>query len=420
MHQSSRSTVAIIGAGPFGVSIAAHLQSAGIDFRIFGKPMYRWRCQMPKGMFLKSEGCASSLSDPAGHSTLAQYCAENGLTYGDRGTPVSLEIFTRYALSFQRKLVPNVEEVTVTGLGALGDRFELHLSDGTIAKAGNVVVATGLEYAAHIPPVFAQMSRELLSHSADHHDLSHFRGKEVTVVGGGQSALETAALVSEAGASVRLLVRKPSLAWNEAPSVVRRSLYERVRHPVSNLGQGLELWIYCTAPMLFRYLPQGIRLEKVKTVLGPSGAWWLKDRVYGSIQIWAGHSIRSAGFRGGRALLEIAGPDGRITDLTTDHVIAATGYRYDIQRLPFLSQSLKSQLRAEQQLPMLSSGFASSVRGLYFTGLASASSFGPGMRFLNGADYTARNICRHLAADRSRNGSPHDLRSVRLPKCSEF
>src|SRR4051812_14161194 len=322
MNSQSHKTVAIIGAGPFGLSIAAHLRAKGIDFRIFGKPMYRWRCQMPKGMFLKSEGCASSLSDPDGRCTLARFCAENGLRYGERGTPVSLEIFTRYSMDFQRKLAPDVEEVMVTGVESSGDGFELRLADGSSAKAGKVVVATGLEHAAQIPPVLARLPRELRSHSEDHEDLSRFSGRDVTVVGGGQSALETAALLSEQGASVRLLVRKPSLAWNPTPRLVRRHQYQRLRHPVSNLGEGLELWAYCAAPMLFRYLPQRTRFEKVRTVLGPAGAWWLKDRVAGRFGILAAHSIQNAEAKNGRALVQSTGPEGQTAEFATDHVIA--------------------------------------------------------------------------------------------------
>jgi cation diffusion facilitator CzcD-associated flavoprotein CzcO len=415
----SRRTVAIIGAGPYGVSIAAHLQSAGIDFRIFGRPMHSW-CQMPKGMFLKSEGCASNLSDPTARYTLARYCAERGLPYGQRGAPVSLEVFTRYALSFQRALAPTVEEVMVDGVVASGDGFEVRLADGATVSAGKVIVATGLEHAARIPPVFAGLPSELLSHSADHHDLRRLKGRDVTVIGGGQSALETAALLSEEGATVRLVVRNPSLAWNPMPRFVRRPLYERLRRPVSNLGQGLELWVSCTAPMLFHHLPQRIRFERVKTVLGPAGAWWLKERVVGRMQIFLGHFVRRAEARGGRAVLQVAGQDGQVLDLTTDHVIAATGYRFDLQRLPFLSQSLKSRVRAEQQQPVLSPHFESSVPGLYFTGLASASCFGPAMRFLHGADYTARRVSHHIVAGQRQYGLPPAFQCARAPRCKEF
>src|SRR5215469_16703960 len=138
----SLSPVAIIGAGPYGVSLAAHLKSTGIDFRIFGKPMYRWLCQMPKGMFLKSEGRASSLSDARASYTLARYCAEQGLPYAETGQPVSLELFTDYALWFQRLFAPNVEDVLVTNVEKVLDCFKLHLSDGSTMRASNVAVAT--------------------------------------------------------------------------------------------------------------------------------------------------------------------------------------------------------------------------------------------------------------------------------------
>src|ERR1700760_1616078 len=84
--------VAIIGAGPYGLSIAAHLRAAGVDFRIFGKPMGFWRDHMPDGMHLKSEGFASSLSEPSGKFTLGAFCKERGLDYADLGSPVPLEV----------------------------------------------------------------------------------------------------------------------------------------------------------------------------------------------------------------------------------------------------------------------------------------------------------------------------------------
>jgi hypothetical protein len=109
MTSASRPNVCIIGAGPYGLAIAAHLQFVGTDFRIFGSPMRRWLSQMPKFMLLKSEGCASSLPDPAGRHSLTQYCREEGLPYSEYAAPVSREVFARYAVAFQQKLVPHVE-----------------------------------------------------------------------------------------------------------------------------------------------------------------------------------------------------------------------------------------------------------------------------------------------------------------------
>jgi thioredoxin reductase len=406
MSYRSFPPVAIIGAGPYGISVAAHLKSAGIDFRIFGKPMHRWQRQMPQGMFLKSDGRASNLSDPTASYTLARFCAEQGLPYGESGKPVLLETFTRYALWFQGVFAPNVEDLLVSHVDGSPDGFEMHLSDGSRMRAGKVVVATGLEHAVRVPPELALLPPELVSHSSCHHDLNCFWGKDVTIIGGGQSALETAALAAEGGASVRLIVRKPSLVWNRVPVTERRSPYQRLRRPASNLGEGLALWFYSTAPMLFRRLPQPTRFAKARYELGPAGAWWLKDRVIGKVQILLHSSVPMARARGSRAVLEIATPNGPIPELATDHVICATGYRFDLERLAFLSRRLRSQVRAVEQQPVLSSAFESSVCGLYFTGLASASCFGPAMRFLDGARFTARSVSRHIANRLGRQGAP--------------
>jgi lysine/ornithine N-monooxygenase len=410
MPDRSNLAVAIIGAGPYGLSIAAHLKPAGVDFRIFGKPLHRWLHQMPKGMFLKSEARASNLSEPTRRSTLTQYCADKGMQCEEAGRPVPLDLFTEYALWFQQKHVPEVEQTTVTSLDASPGGFELRLSDGATLRARNVVVATGLDHAVFIPPELACLPPELLSHSADHHDPSRFREKDVTVIGAGQSALELAALVLEAGASsVRLLVRRPSLMWNLPSQTGPSPLYRRIRYPASNLGHGLGLWFCANAPMLFRCLPERVRLEKAVSTLGPAGAAWLKDRILGRVQIMAGRCVRSAEASAGRALLEISEQHGQPVELVTEHVIAATGYRFDLRRLPFLSPDLNARVRIIAQQPLLSSGFESSVRGLYFAGLASANSFGPAMRFLHGAAYTARSVSHHIAVTQRRYSAPRAL-----------
>jgi hypothetical protein len=131
--------------------------------------------------------------------------------------------------------------------------------------------------------------------------------------------------------------------------------------------------------------------------LGPAGAWWLRDRVVGQMPVFLGHQIRAVEARGGRIALQITDRNERPQKLVADHVIASTGYQFDLQKLPFFGQSLKSQIRNEKQVPELSSNFESSVPGLYFTGLAGANSFGPVMRFLAGAGYTACRISSHVA-----------------------
>ena len=83
--------VAIIGAGPYGLSIAAHLSARKVAFRIFGTPMSSWRHHMAAGTFLKSFGFASCLYDPGSTFTFAHYCQVRGIHYDDVVTPVALE-----------------------------------------------------------------------------------------------------------------------------------------------------------------------------------------------------------------------------------------------------------------------------------------------------------------------------------------
>lgn len=405
--------VAVIGAGPFGVSTAAYLRSRGVEFRIFGSPMHRWRTQMPAGMFLKSEGFASNLADPIGRCTLQQFCEEEALPY--EGARVSLETFTRYAVSFQQRLVPMVEDVLVTMLDRQTHGFRVRLATGEEVRAKKVVVATGLSHAEYVPAELAKLPAELLSHSSDHHHLGKFKGCEVLVIGSGQSALETAALLNEAQATVTLLLRRASIEWHNIPTPEPRSLWQRLRWPTSPMGNGLNLWLCAAAPMAFYYLPEQIRVDVVRTygqrrgtpleVLGPSGSWWLKERVVGRVPMLPGHSVREAEAKGGKVVLHVDGPDGASRHLTVDHVIAATGYRFNVGSLPFLGQRLISELRCVQEAPSLSPSFESSIPGLYFTGIASAYNFGPMMRFLCGTDYAARRISSDIAREQNRSRS---------------
>jgi thioredoxin reductase len=412
--------VAVIGAGPYGLSIAAHLRSQGVNFRIFGTPMQSWREHMPKGMFLKSEGCASNLFGPADGYTLKQYCAENGLPYTQYGTPVSAEAFTQYGLSFQRRLVPTVENVMVTALDRSSTTFELLLASGEVLRAAKVVIATGMSHTAYVPPALAQLPTELMSHSSNNRQLEIFKGRNITIIGSGQSALETAALLHELGAEVRLLVRRPSIVWNGAPILRRRSLGDRIRHPMSNLGPGLGPWVYSNAPMLFSYLPRQLRIARVRDALGPAGAWWLRDRVVPRLPIMLSHFVSKAEVRGEKVLLHLQGPDADHRQITTDHVIAATGYRFRLESVPFLSEQVRSQLVSVQQTPVLSPNFESSIPGLYFTGLASANQFGPAMRFLHGADYTTRRVSRHIVGDAGCFALRLFAGVRRAPMCEEY
>ncbi len=393
MSNDSRISVAIMGAGPYGLSIAAHLRRLVSDLRIFGRPMDSWRSHMPKGLLLKSEGFASNLSDPEGSYTLRSYCRSKDIEYDDYVYPIPIDTFIRYGLGFQQDLVPGVEEQQVTSVTRDGSDFVLTLDSGEVVRALNVIVATGYAKFANMPAELAGLPASLVSHSADHVDLGSFAGRDVTVIGAGQSALETAALVSEAGASVRVLVRTGAVEWNRPPT--NRPLLERMLHPRTPLGRSRYAWFYSNAIQLFRHLPAHLRLEVVRRELGPGGAWWLKERIDGKAAILLNTRITGAAAAGGQVRLQLE-QEGRAVELTTDHVIAGTGYSVDIKQLGFLTPDLISPLRMIAQTPVLSAAFESSQPGLYFVGLASANTFGPLMRFAAGAGPTARRLASHF------------------------
>src|ERR1700675_308794 len=182
--------IAIIGAGPYGLSIAAHFRRRGIPFRIFGRPMDSWLNHMPKGMMLKSDGFASDIYDPEKAFTLRQFCAERGIEYADTGVPVKLETFGAYGLAFRDRMVPELEDKLVVGVDQLPDGFVLRLEDGETIQARRVVLAVGITHFEHISVNRAQLPSESLSHSARHREVEPFRGRNVTVIGGGSSALD--------------------------------------------------------------------------------------------------------------------------------------------------------------------------------------------------------------------------------------
>jgi cation diffusion facilitator CzcD-associated flavoprotein CzcO len=345
-------------------------------------------------MFLKSEGAASSLSDPNRVMTLAHYCVTRALPYQDHTMPIPLETFVNYGLTFQQQLVPDVEEHRVVFLAEKQGSFELQLDTGARVTAGQVVVAVGTgDYFKNLPSEFAGLPGELVSHSGDHSHFTKFAGREVIVVGGGQSALETAALLYERGAKVRILMRRPKVVWTPDPSpATRHDAMWRLTQPSSSLGLGWKAWFYSNRPGVFQYLPSKFRSAVVRRALGPAGAWWLKERVEGRVPVLCGRVIRKAWAKRNMVFMSVACLDGTNCEMSADHLIAATGYRVDIRSLSFLDAKLLQKLRSYDAAPVLSSGFESSVPGLYFAGVATAKQFGPAMRFVAGVEYAARKI----------------------------
>lgn len=388
--------VAIVGAGPYGLSIAAHLRARGISCGIFGRPMEVWRLHMPKGMLLKSDGFASNLSDPAGSFTLKHFCQMRGLPYEDTRLPVPIETFIEYALAFQERFAPQLDSRLVAGIERAGDQYRLRLEDGAEVTARTVVLAVGISHFSYVPESLAHLPAELLSHSSAHHDCSVLRGRDVTILGAGASAVDIAALMHESGVKVSLVARASKIRFHDPPPPGPRSLWQRVRNPSSGLGPGWKSRFYTDAPGMFRYFPEDLRLRIVQNHLGPAPGWPMRQRVEGKVPMLLGYAIVGAQAANGGVRLTLSASGGVIREHDTEHIVAATGYKPDIRRLNFLDMAIRNELRTVGNAPVLSADFQSSIPGLYFVGIAAANNFGPMMRFAYGSDYTARRLTSHL------------------------
>ena len=392
---------AVIGAGPYGLSVAAHLRVAGVPHEIFGEPLESWQDFMPKGMVLKSEPFASNLWDPARRFTYEKFLAEMGIAYRRVNDPIPVERFLDYGHWFRRHAVGEVRRVKVRRVARAGGAFSLELEDGTVAKAQRVVLATGHMGFRHVPDELKGLPEGMCLHSTALHDLRRFAGRDVTVIGAGASALESAALLHEAGATTRLVARRKQIQWN--PLTPDPNLIERLRTPLGGIGPGWRAWAVSELPFLYRRTFKPAKRHRIfLTTWGPAGAWWLRDRVEGKLDLLSGHQIASAQVVDGQVRLGLTGPAGA-TEILTDHVVAATGFDVALERIECIEPTLRAQIAREGPYARLNAHFETSVNGLFIVGLPAAPVFGPVQRFMFGAKHAARAVTKALRRSRARD-----------------
>ena len=316
--------VAIIGAGPYGLSIAAHLSALGIRARVFGRPMQTWASSVPQGMLLKSEGFASCLSEPSGTFTLAAFCRDKHIPYADIGVPVAVETFVAYGQAFQKRLVPQLEHQNVVRLTQTTQGFALQLEDGETLVARRVVLATGIGHFAQVPPELASLPQDFVTHSSRHADFSQFRNRSVAVIGAGASALDVAAALCRAGAAPTLVTRQKDVRFY-APQGARQWL-DAIRAPMTPLGPGWKKYLCVHAPSVFHRLPEALRVNVVKRYLGPAPGWSVRDTVEGHVPFVLNARLTEARLLNGQVGVDIVQVDGTQRQILADHVIAAIWY----------------------------------------------------------------------------------------------
>ena len=381
--------VAIVGAGPYGLAAAAHLApSHGLEVRVFGRPMSFWDEQMPRGMRLRSPYVASTIGHPDDTRTLDAYQHATGRLVT---RPVPLSDFVAYGRWFAAGLATAPDERFVQTIDTSPAGFVLRLQDGDTTTARRVVVAGGSAPFADRPAVFDGIDAEHATHASEHRDLGVFAGQRVLVVGGGQSALESAALLKEGGASVEMVVREQRIFFlRRAPIIHKLGPITKVAFAPAEVGPaGISRLV--SAPRVFRSLPRRTQDRFSIRSLRPAGAAWLTDRVR-DVPINLGRTIAAAQVRGGR--VEVTLDDGSRRE--ADHVLMATGYRVDIAKYSFLPASILGRVRQVDGYPVLSTGFETTLPGLYVIGAPSAWSYGPLMRFVAGSEFAAPTLARAI------------------------
>jgi FAD-dependent urate hydroxylase len=390
--------VTILGAGPYGLAASAHLrQIKGLEIRVFGEPMEFWNAHMPEGMLLRSPWAASHISDPQTALTMDAFSASLG---SNIPKPIPLERFVEYGLWFQRQAVPEIDRRKIKRIEKSSSGFRLSLNDGEQFNSRRVVIAAGIGSFARWPKQFEGLPQELVTHVSNQRDVRRFKGKRVLVVGAGQSALESAALIHEAGGDVEVIVRAPNVHWLGWRARLQKlgPIAKLLYSPFDIGPAGVSRIV--AVPDSMKFFPRPIQDAFRRRALRPAGARWLVNRCK-DIPILTDRSVESATPAGGKLSIRLS--DGSTRE--ADHALLGTGYRVDVTRYPFLPSELSQNLSLVNGFPKLTPGFESSIPGLHFLGAPSSWNYGPVMYFVCGTDFAARKLARYIAATSSTNGS---------------
>lgn len=380
--------VVIVGAGPYGLSAGAHLKAKGLSVGVFGEPMEFWATKMPEGMLLRSPRVASNLSDPDGAFTLEAYEAESKR---EAAAPLPLDTFVEYGRWFRHQLGADQDRRNVFTVDRDGSNFRITLQGGDCIRAKKVVVAAGIGPFRKKPAVFDRIDAQKVTHCYESREVRRFAGKRVAVIGAGQSALESAALLHEAQAKVEVIVRESRVRWiGQHQWLHRMGPFSSLLYSSHDVGPvGISRLV--AYPKVVSYIPLKFR-DKIRTrAVRPAGSRWLPARL-ANVNMTIGAEVTQAGECSNELSLRLS--DG--TERRVDHVVLGTGYRVDISRYEFLSHQLIDEVKQFDGYPKLAAGFRSPVPGLHFIGATAARSFGPLLYFVAGTEFASRELASQL------------------------
>lgn len=401
-EQAETKEVIIIGAGPYGLSAAAHIRSVGIEPYVIGKPMAFWKQQMPSKMLLRSKIEASNIAAPQVHLSLEGYQKAIGRKLPE---PLPIEDFIAYGDWFRKQVVPKIDTRQVLKLSRRENDFEIELEDSEKIYAKSVVLALGTGPFLVRPEEFSGIHKELAPHTSDISDLTQFNGKRVAVIGKGQSALEYAALLHENNAEVTILTRSEKLTFR--PFAWRKHIFRTLTpgpllpfsfmvFPPTDLGT-IKTARKMADPEKFRRQSPQVQAQLLRDCAKPVGAYWLQPRLR-DVGLKTQVSVRSAEVNGDGLRLGLS--DG--TTAHVDRVVLATGYKIDINKYDVINKSLKQRVKMTSDgYPVLETSLETSVDGLYMAGVIAEKTLGPTLRFVTGTSNAGPRLAASIADKRS-------------------
>jgi len=386
--ESADYDVIIIGAGPYGLSVASHMKAAGLGVQVFGQPMEFWADKMPEGMLLRSPREASTISDPRSAFTLEAFEAELGLP---ATAPLPLKTFVDYGRWFQEQLGPCIDRSKVAHLGRDGSKFRVTLQNGESVSSHRIVVAAGIGPFQKKPAPFVRLSTTQVSHCYEGRKIHEFSGKRVAVIGAGQSALESAALLHEAGVQVEIISRSERLRWiGQHKWLHRLGPISQMLYAKPDVGPAGISRLVATPKVVYHF-PLHIKDKIRARAVRPAGSGWLPARL-ANVKVTTGRTVQSAEVVRDQVSLQL--DDG--SERKVDHVLLGTGYRVNISDYGFLGDELQTEVRQLDGYPQVGSGLTSSVPGLHFIGATAARSFGPLLYFVAGTEFASQEVAAHI------------------------
>ncbi len=384
---------AIVGAGPFGLSIAAHL-SRILGIIMFGEPMRTWRTLMPPDMLLRSDWEHTNLSAPNGAGTLEAWVRSGE---GERVEPLPLQHFLRYAEWFHRSFVPQSDPADVARVDLADGGVRVTTVSGDEVQARNAVLALGVTPFPRVPPVLGASGDPRIHIVLERTGYDDLAGKRVAVIGAGNNGVESALLAHRAdAASVELLVRS-HVRWvterePHAPrGPVRQRLYD-LAYPVVGFGPP-PINRFAIHPDAFARLPHAMRVRINQRLLRPGAAPWLREHVEGVIPITEGVEVQRVESRPDDLVLTLS--DG--TTREVDACIVACGFAFSRDGLTVLSPELRLRIAIQDGWPVLDRSFRTNVPQISLVGFPAEGRFGPLSRFVEGADFAAQRVAESLA-----------------------